>query len=181
MKPGESITIVSAVRDINKQIYFFKKYLDGTGNIACGPSKVRNELIRRLGSPPSRKADLPAYTEQVREYLEQNQTFLAKVEDPNRYLGCPHLTGQTVDLALKTSEPNKCYRLRELMCKNDWVNFGKEYWHYEYKTSSWKANRPDLLSDDEIGSQADNTYNPDCYYSTLKAVPAGCSTGGAVS
>ena len=165
LQTGEVVHIVSAVRSIASQRRaFINKYIKNGVPPVCGPTAAKRKVHQALGEPPGQNdAD---YHRRVDEYLDAHQDVKSEIFDINSYKRCPHVIGKAIDIQIKdaagSNRPHDY--VREVMCRADWVNYGREWWHYEYKTSLWQSNRPDQVPDNLVGSPAGNNYHENCYY-----------------
>ncbi len=121
----ETIIIRDAGRTVESQKEAYLAYKSGNGPVACGPSDE------------------------------------SRIDDISAYSNCPHVIGKAIDISLGRMSSNpreiteeQVITLRNLMCEVGWVNFGGEWWHYEYNTNQYRQ------------AVAANK----CYYSALKYV-----------
>ena len=157
--------IVSALRPIGLQKRaFLNKYIKNGDPPACGPRAYRTQIYQAIGAPPGK--DDQAYHAKVDQYLKDHPEVMSALDNVDNYENCPHVIGKAIDVQILDASGNQASHdyVREVMCRADWVNYGKEWWHYEYQTGLWKKSRPDQVPDNLIGSPSSNTYHKNCYY-----------------
>ncbi|MFQ5474414.1 MAG: hypothetical protein ACE5DM_01130, partial [Candidatus Nanoarchaeia archaeon] len=168
---GEYVVIDDALRALSVQrSAFIAKFVKNGYPPVCGPWAVRRQIYADLGPPPSKGKVDAEYHKKVDAYLASHPDIMAIINDDSKYIGpCKHLGGEAIDLRLmKDGEKVGQDKLREIMCKAGWVNFGGENWHFEYGSTNWQKKRPDQVADDQVGSTRTKDYNANCYYGGLK-------------
>jgi D-alanyl-D-alanine dipeptidase len=171
LEPGEYVLICDALRAISVQkSAFVAKYVKNGYPPVCGPWAVRKQIYAEIGQPPNKGKVDKEYHAKVDSYLASHPEIMKIIDDDKKYLGiCKHLAGEAVDLYLmKDGKRVGQHKLREIMCKAGWVNFGGEDWHFEYGSSNWQKKRPDQVPDASVGNPKDGNYNEKCYYGGLK-------------
>ncbi|MBU0461592.1 MAG: hypothetical protein KJ574_03315 [Nanoarchaeota archaeon] len=165
LEPGQKVKIVSATRTLNTQRNgFLSKYIKNGKPPVCGPTAYRTKIYDAIGPPPA--PNDAAYHAKVDQYLAANPTIKDALGDIKNYQGCPHVLGLAIDIEIDDAQGHEIShdKVREIMCKADWVNYGAEWWHFEYGTGYWDKKRPDQVPDNLVGSPATNNYNANCYY-----------------
>jgi len=165
LSPTQKVYVTYGIRSLEQQEYFFRKYLAyGTHNkvsIACGPTDIRNSIYKEIGNPDGSEI----YVVKLNNYLKENPIVDESLSALESYARCPHVVGNAIDLTifdgatkLSTAEH------RKIMCSAGWVNYGAEWWHYEYKSWRWDQKRPDTLALIDIGNPSLGNYNSACWY-----------------
>ncbi len=166
LQPTEQLSIISATRPVALQIHLFNDYFAGKRSTpVCGPQDAVILMQQRPGKQAT-ETDA-AYTQRISAWVDTNLPKVqASINDPTKYQQCPHIAGKAIDIyltsngILQTDQVNQQH-LREIMCKAGWINYAKEYWHYEYGTNQWEEKQPFLLDPETISTA---NYPANCYY-----------------
>ena len=154
----EYLLIKDAARSATSQRDAFFDFLTG-GAEACGPLSISNkkELEENV---PNVKGSKNIRIKLVKDWLAANNPkALQIINDLSQYSNCPHIIGRALDVQLQKGKNDQdLIGLRNLMCEAGWANYGKEWWHYEYKTKSY-----------EIAKQNNKCYFSEDKYATLQA------------
>ncbi|MBI5391571.1 hypothetical protein HZB00_01065 [Candidatus Woesearchaeota archaeon] len=146
LNKDEKVIVVSAARSVQDQIQLFQNEFEGkTFAPVCGPREVmQGKPLRQVGEANE------IYQTRLKLWVDQTLPKVqSKIQDTNNYQKCPHVAGKAVDIYLTkngnldTSEEAKA-RVRVVMCSIGWVNYAKEFWHFEYLTPQWEKKQPDL-------------------------------------
>ncbi len=144
------IVIVDPTRTPADQRLAFLDYLAG-GVLACGPNSMsgpeKEGIARRIPNTGNTKE------ERIQTTLSNlDSATKAKINDGSEYLRCPHVMGRALDIKfagmpsiykelkdMTDSELMAVKQFREFMCDIGWANLGKEWWHYEITSSSYRT------------------------------------------
>jgi hypothetical protein len=141
---GMSLMINDAARTTASQRDAYLDFLGG-GNIACGPRALRGQNLAAK-VPDATIPPKTGYTEAKRMRMDaaiawinaEGGQYKDAIMDLRQYSGCPHVHGKAVDIQVKgRADDEAILALRNLMCSVGWANYGAEWWHYEYLTSSY--------------------------------------------
>ena len=152
-KSDDYLVIFDAARTLESQRLAFLDYLSG-GYEAAGPeginkyslaAEVTKAFKTEFGNIKTTKQQKIDF---ALKWLSENKPeLLVIINDLSKYIkNSNHYNGRAIDIRLKAmpSDYSKAsnddvIRLRNLMCKLGWANYGGEWWHYEYKTSDYET------------------------------------------